>query len=544
MNKMKHFIGVFLCIAISVFASHEKINLEKNPLLKRIAISEKEITKEKSALGVSFQGIVVPGNERVLMALLEPYLGRELSLKDIEKIKNTIISYYRDNHYLLVGVSIPNQEISDGTLRLHLIEGKLGEINVIGNEWFPSKVIKKYISIEKDSRINDQVLRQDIDFINRNPFRTVQPIFSEGKTPGTTNLDLCVNDYRYIRFFTGSQNNGIKELDQERIFAGLNWGYAFGCDQLLSYQYTASYDFTKFQAHTIDYKIYLPWKNVFNIFGGYSQVNAYIPGQTHSQGYSFQSSLRYVIPLPIGKKFTEELSCGFDYKRTNNTLEFSEQNPIWGAPCDLTQFDLNYCFNYKKDFFKTEIETNFYFSPFKWLKDQTNARYNTLNPGAKVIYFYTHCTWDTSFTLPLNFGLSFQFTGQASTANLLPSEQLGIGGEQTVRGYEENQLLVDNGLVARTEIKTPATRLFFAHQQKKVQERLEFLAFFDVGYGGRHKNLHNLDSTQYLMGIGPGMRYHIDPYLSVLFDWGIRLQRKYPFNDDWQRIHFSVVLGF
>lgn len=40
-----------------------------------------------------------------------------------------------------------------------------------------------------------------------------------------------------------------------------------------------------------------------------------------------------------------------------------------------------------------------------------------------------------------------RFRGQLASTNLLPSEQMGLGGYNSVRGYLERQVNVDNGLI-------------------------------------------------------------------------------------------------
>ena len=63
--------------------------------------------------------------------------------------------------------------------------------------------------------------------------------------------------------------------------------------------------------------------------------------------------------------------------------------------------------------------------------------------------------WTASRSLP--FGLTWSFQGTASVANgnLQATEQFLLGGESTVRGYDELVASGDSGLLVRNEIYTP-----------------------------------------------------------------------------------------
>ena len=48
-------------------------------------------------------------------------------------------------------------------------------------------------------------------------------------------------------------------------------------------------------------------------------------------------------------------------------------------------------------------------------------------------------------------------TAQLTPDSLLSLEQIGIGGINTVRGYRQNQLVTDNGILGSIEVRIPLT---------------------------------------------------------------------------------------
>src|SRR5208337_4754909 len=70
---------------------------------------------------------------------------------------------------------------------------------------------------------------------------------------------------------------------------------------------------------------------------------------------------------------------------------------------------------------------------------------------------FTHLNADVSHTqeLPLGFQLYGKAQGQLADGPLVSSEQLSVGGFDTVRGYLESETLGDNGAAGTFEIRSP-----------------------------------------------------------------------------------------
>src|SRR6185503_7445826 len=69
----------------------------------------------------------------------------------------------------------------------------------------------------------------------------------------------------------------------------------------------------------------------------------------------------------------------------------------------------------------------------------------------------------------------FRSSFQLSDAPLLSLEQISVGGRYSVRGYRENTLLRDQGILTSLETRLPVVRdTFFA-------DYLELAQFFDFG---------------------------------------------------------------
>jgi hemolysin activation/secretion protein len=162
-------------------------------------------------------------------------------------------------------------------------------------------------------------------------------------------------------------------------------------------------------------------------------------------------------------------------------------------------------------------------SPGQWLPHQSNKTYGALRPDAKNHWLIGRGSLKYTHHLPWNFDAMFLARGQLSSQNLLPIEQIGLGGFNTVRGYTERQLNYDSGVLSTFELHFPKLPVFSAKRDKQFHDDLECILFLDGGYGSNHNLLPGEPNSGFIAGTGPGLRYNYHPYINASLDWGIKL---------------------
>jgi hemolysin activation/secretion protein len=95
--------------------------------------------------------------------------------------------------------------------------------------------------------------------------------------------------------------------------------------------------------------------------------------------------------------------------------------------------------------------------------------------------------------------LLFRLDVQLTTEPLLPLEQIAIGGRFSVRGYRENQLVRDNGLIASLESRIPLVR------NTPWADYVQVVPFVDFGRGWNSKV--DTPDPKTLLSIGLGLRW-------------------------------------
>jgi len=518
--------------------------------LNKIILAGDYATITESALDaktpVETVGLSIPGSRSALLNMLQEFIGKPLRKSKLAAMRQEIMRHYIHAHHPLVTVDIPRQEVTDGTLLLVIVESRVGEIVCKGDEWFSCDRLKGYIGLKPGDKIDSGELLNDVAWMNRNPFRLTQVAFTPGSTERTTNIELITEARRPFRLYGGMDNTGNTATHEGRWFAGFNWGDAFSLDQLLTYQYTAAFQINSFQAHTVHYVAPLPWRNQFILYGGYSKSIPDISG-FDSEGHSGQVSARYVIPLGAAyRNWLKELHFGFDYKNTNNNFEFSDFDfpPIVSKNVNISQFMAQFNFGCGGEPHTFSSSWQYFISPGQLLPNESAANYQDLRYKASSHYYYGRGMMSYTGTVKDTVAFYFQARGQYANRNLLPSEQFGLGGYDTVRGYGEREVNADRAFCFNFEIRSPKLSFFDHFWKLGIRDEATLLAFCDYGWGSNHNLLPGEDGSQTLLGIGPGLRYAIMPYFSLRVDVGFRLTRTQFTDGPFARLHIGAMANY
>jgi hemolysin activation/secretion protein len=127
---------------------------------------------------------------------------------------------------------------------------------------------------------------------------------------------------------------------------------------------------------------------------------------------------------------------------------------------------------------------------------------------------------------------------QLADRPILPMEQFGLGGQDSVRGYRQDALLTDSGLFASAEIRIPILRL------PKLNSLLQLTPFIDLGTAWNLGNALDPDPRT-LLSLGVGLRFQFSDRLTARLDWGIPLIDISGAKNTWQEngVYFSIVVN-
>lgn len=144
----------------------------------------------------------------------------------------------------------------------------------------------------------------------------------------------------------------------------------------------------------------------------------------------------------------------------------------------------------------------------------------TINPNPPDGRYFA---WNVQsrFIQNLPHGLQLQARGQFNLSDrpLLGIEQLSIGGVNSVRGYRQNALLRDNGVLGSVELSIPLLN--------RKKHGLNLIPFLDFGTGWNWERANppfgSEPNTDTLLSTGLALTYRFKNNLFARIDWGIPL---------------------
>ncbi|NGX63328.1 MAG: hypothetical protein KR126chlam6_00736 [Candidatus Anoxychlamydiales bacterium] len=399
-------------------------------------------------------------------------------------------------------------------------------------------LLKNTTDIKSSESIDKQNHFQNLNLINANPFKDINiiynPLFKESYDLFRKNLP--------IRVYVGSDDMGVDAISRNRNYTGINLHNNFLIDTVLSYQFTTALDIHEFKEHTAHLILNLP-KNIISLYADYSQFEPDLkdPILTKDERFRLNTSFRYDISLPKVKSYAHDFILGFDYKRADTNLPYSSKISFNDPTINVSELQLSYTGNIEYKFYQAKFAIEQFFSLDSFLPDEENEKYDEVRRFSKTSFMYSRTYLSNIFKLPNDFSILLNFRGQISNSNLLPSESLAIGGYNTVRGYLENEILADLGLILNLEIKTKKISLI---PNKKINDGFEFLLFLDYGLATIYEPLLFEEKNRSILGYGPAIRYDINNYFSTRLDWGIKGIKETDNDTSSSLLHFSLNLSY
>ena len=469
-------------------------------------------------------------------SILKPYIDKPISFLELLSVRSAITQYYVEQGYVTSGAYIPPQRLGDGVVTIQVIEGKLADIQVKGNQKLNSKYISSRINRATSTPLNRDQLLEALQLLLLDPLiANVSAELSLGVNPGTSILTIEVEEADSFSTPVVIDNRRSPSVSSFRRQLRIEEGNLLGQGDSLFLAYSNTDGSDAFDG---SYSFPLNANNSsLTISGGLSDNEVterpFNILDIESSSNYYQLSLRQ----PLLRSPTQDLALGFTVSRRTSQVLFSPNDEVFGFPSpganedgEITVTALRFWQEYIS---RNSREVFALRSQFNLGIDALDA---TVNPNGEPdsLFFAWQGQAQWVRLLGQNSRLLLRSSMQFSSTSLVSLEQFGIGGIDSVRGYRQDRLLADNGIFASAEVQIP---LFSITQNSSVK----IAPFADVGVVWNKED--EIPESNTLASVGVGLRWSISDRFSARFDWGIPLiPLKQSRETTWQEdgLYFSV----
>jgi hemolysin activation/secretion protein len=460
-----------------------------------------------------------------------PFLGPNKGAQDVEKARAAVEKAYHDKGLQTVSVAVPQQDAQRGFVVLKVTENKVGRLRVKGSRYFDLDNIKTGApSLKEGALPNFQDVTKDIVALNRWPDRRITPALRAGVAPGTVDVDLNVEDTLPL--------HGSVELNnkQSPSTTPLRTSISMRYDDLwqLGHSMTWTYQFAPMNPKdaTVVSGSYLArteidWLSVL-VYGLTSDSSVATVGGANVVGPGQVVGGRAVITLPSKGDLFQTLSLGVDYKDFKQTLKLGSD--AFSSPVTYVPLVGTYGATWQGEGRLTQLNATI----TAGLRGIGSSRdeFDAKRFDATASFITLHADISHTQDFAEGFQLYAKLQGQAADQPLISSEQFSLGGQDTVRGYLESEVLGDYGVAGTLELRTPNLAQYLEQKlPNPVGEAIKYnafddmrlFAFVDGGNARIHKPLVDQESHFDLASYGVGMRMKTLRYLNSIVFVGVPL---------------------
>ena len=501
------------------------------------------VSQTQTGTSVYIGNVTVDPSEILKQEELSPIIsaiqGRDVTMTDIQNAVNEINKLYASKGFVTARAYIPEQTISNGNLRIGLIESKVGNLTVTGNRWTRTKYITDRVAQPKDSVFDIVELEKDVVSFNRyNEGVALKANLRAGQAPGTTDIEINAQEKFPFHLVGVMDNAGRYQTGRIRGGAMLYADSLFhNRDKMSLGSYFSGgavspfFDYN-FPVNKKDGRVGFLYSSTFAKvkYGPYKGLDL------RSRGYQY--SLYYSQPWIRRPDFEFGTYFGINYKRS---VMLSDVLGPWITGRELmdreqiTSADI--AFNIRKDTRRGiwYLNQDFYYA-FPIFDSASN--YFKFSGGITRLHDFSH-------------GIIAQLR---SNYQVIPNnkyipylDQIQSGGLFTVRGYNEGIMLGKNGYFMSGELIFPImpSTIKTANKEIPFLGRIVKGALF-VDHAGifprRAEDYYR--GSYFLASVGAGLRVQLPGSLTGRLYWGFPLiSNRYETDRKYGRFHFELTLA-
>ena len=471
------------------------------------------------------RNVTIEGNtvldQQAIRDIVSPYLGKPVSIADLEEIRRRFTLLYIDRGFINSGATIPDQNVDNGIVTFRFVEGRVTDIEVTGTEHFDPEFFRSRLARAATSPFNVENMQQEQQVLLQDPLvKRLNIELQPGLVPGEARLNADVLEGPRYSLGTAIADDQSPTVGSVRGQITGTMANILGYGDLLAAQYGRS-------------------EGIDDGFVGYSTPIASDDTRLNLR-YDKNGTL-VVSPALVALNTTSNytsLAAGLSrpFYRT------AEQNLTLGLALEYRQAQ-TFLLGMPFSFTNGAKNGNTNVTALRWSQDWLDrdaehafAARSTLSVGLPIF-------GATVVSGATTTGQFFSWFGQAQYVRrifsdwevlarsalqlagkpLFPIEQFALGGLGNVRGYRTYLTVTDDAFLASGELHIPIGKLRLPYLADTDDAgTVQIVPFYDYGRGW------NVASpTPYppnISGVGAGLRWLVGSGIAAEFYYGKALR--------------------
>ncbi|MGH0031138.1 MAG: ShlB/FhaC/HecB family hemolysin secretion/activation protein [Myxococcota bacterium] len=469
---------------------------------------------------------------------LAPWLGRAISSEELLAARDAVTALYHDAGYVTSGAVVPDQDVDAGVVAIQVVEGWLDEVSVRGNRRFRALYFEQRLRRAGSAPVNLARLEHALQILQRDPWiERVDARLEPGERFGASRLVLAVEEARPWHARAAVANDHSPTIGEIGPEGSLRVANLLGMGDV----WTGRAEFTEgLRDLEAAFEVPItPWDTRLGV--RFRDTHTEIVERPFEDLDIEASSQTWAVSLahPVHRGETDSLWVELIGERRESESRvfgssfcFELTDPDCDEPtATIVRGAATWTRRTRSDVFALRSQ----------LSVGVDALGATLEsdrsvPDGRFVAWLAQAQW--AHVLPESLRSTravLRGDLQLADETLLSIEKFAMGGQRSVRGYRENQLVRDSGYVLSGELRVPVWR------DSLRRPLLELVPFMDFAQGWNQG-----DSTfrEELWSAGAGLRWMPrDGVLAEVF-YGAQL-------DEWQGpsdslqddgIHFRIEI--
>ena len=472
------------------------------------------------------------------------FTGRAISSEDLTRAAQAITDHYVSHGYATSGAVVPDQVVEEGTVRLLIVEGHVSGIEVSGQRWFRAAYFRDRLRRAAQAPVNVERLEGALRRLQRHPqVERLHARLESGAGLGEAVLHLAVEERRPYDLALEGANDRSPALGALGLRTAPSFANLLGHGDELAGSLDLSEGLLEWEGR---YQLPLnSYDTTLRLFARESDAEVveedFEELGIHSESETYGLSLSH----PFWRDEQDQLwvrAVG-EWRRLESCLDIlpptSRCTPFSFQPGQPDPEQVASVLRGVQDWSRA-LSDDVFAARLTWSVGVDLLGATTSGePDGQFFAWLGQVQWVHRFPeWLLASELLVRGDLQLASDPLLTLEKFSLGGLNTVRGYRENELVRDNGVLGSVEVRVPVLRTGLG------RPIVQIVPFADLGHGWDEDGERE-DRT--LASLGAGLRLSPWPWLRGELFWGGRLRsvpdrgEEYDLQDD--GLHFRVVLA-